>query len=58
MKRRTFVAGLLGGTLAGLGKGSARAGSDTVKPGDIPKRVFGKTGEELTVVGQAGGRFP
>lgn len=24
---------------------------------DIPKRVFGKTGEKLTVIGQAGGRF-
>jgi len=26
--------------------------------GDIPKRVFGKTGERLTIIGQAGGRFP
>ena len=26
--------------------------------GDIPKRVFGKTGEKLTIIGQAGGRFP
>ena len=58
MKRRTFVAGLVGGTLAGLGKRSARAGSGGVKPGDIPKRVFGKTGEKLTIVGQAGGRYP
>ncbi|MDE2665473.1 MAG: aldo/keto reductase [Acidobacteriota bacterium] len=58
MKRRTFVAGLIGGTLAGMGRRSARAGSGEVKPGDIPKRVFGKTGEKLTVVGQAGGRFP
>ncbi len=24
---------------------------------EIPKRVFGKTGEKLTVIGQAGGRF-
>jgi len=30
----------------------------TAKPGDIPKRVFGKTGERLTIIGQAGGRFP
>ena len=29
-----------------------------VKPGDIPKRVLGKTGEKLTIIGQAGGRFP
>jgi len=28
------------------------------KPGGIPKRVFGKTGERLTIIGQAGGRFP
>jgi len=27
-------------------------------PLDIPKRVFGKTGEKLTIIGQAGGRFP
>lgn len=26
--------------------------------GDIPKRTFGKTGEKLSVIGQAGGRFP
>ena len=24
----------------------------------FPKRVFGKTGEKLTIIGQAGGRFP
>jgi predicted aldo/keto reductase-like oxidoreductase len=29
-----------------------------IKSGDIPKRVFGKTGERLTIIGQAGGRFP
>jgi predicted aldo/keto reductase-like oxidoreductase len=28
------------------------------KAGDIPRRTFGKTGEQLTVIGQAGGRFP
>jgi len=26
--------------------------------GEIPRRVFGKTGEQLTIIGQAGGRFP
>jgi predicted aldo/keto reductase-like oxidoreductase len=26
--------------------------------GDLPKRTFGKTGEKLTLIGQAGGRFP
>ena len=35
---------------------AARTGD--VKPGDIPKRAFGKTGEQLTIIGQAGGRFP
>jgi uncharacterized protein len=29
-----------------------------VADGEIPKRVFGKTGERLTIIGQAGGRFP
>ena len=28
------------------------------RAGDIPQRTFGKTGEKLTVIGQAGGRFP
>lgn len=51
MDRRTFMAG----TVAGLAAGGA---SGAVKPGDIPKRVFGKTGEKITIVGQAGGRFP
>lgn len=34
------------------------AATHPVKAGDLPKRVFGKTGEKLTVIGQAGGRFP
>jgi len=25
---------------------------------EIPRRVFGKTGENITIIGQAGGRFP
>ena len=29
-----------------------------MKASDIPTRVFGKTGERLTIIGQAGGRFP
>lgn len=53
MQRRSFF----GGVFAGLGL-SPRRGSAAVKAGDIPKRIFGKTGESLTVVGQAGGRFP
>ncbi len=52
MQRRTFV----GGVLAGLSLSASRARA--AGTGDIPKRVFGKTGEKLTIVGQAGGRFP
>ncbi len=52
MRRRTFV----GPAFAGLlGIGSARPAKP--KAGDIPKRKFGKTGVELTVIGQAGGRL-
>ncbi|MGA1997689.1 MAG: aldo/keto reductase [Bryobacteraceae bacterium] len=53
MQRRTFISA---SALAGLSLESgpaARAAS-----GEIPKRVFGKTGEKLTIIGQAGGRFP
>jgi predicted aldo/keto reductase-like oxidoreductase len=32
--------------------------STPVKPGDIPTRTFGKTGAKITIIGQAGGRFP
>jgi predicted aldo/keto reductase-like oxidoreductase len=53
MQRRVFV----GGAFAGLALHSP-ASAATVKAGDIPMRVFGKTGVKLTVVGQAGGRFP
>ncbi len=42
-------------TAGGTARGAA---TSPVKPGDIPKRVFGKTGEKLTIIGQAGGRFP
>ena len=54
MKRRSFV----GGAVAGLAVLSRSARGSTIKTGDIPKRTFGKTGEKLTIVGQAGGRFP
>ena len=53
MRRRTFIST---SAVAGLSLGSARAAK--VPTGDIPKRVFGKTGEKLTIIGQAGGRFP
>src|SRR5271165_4586600 len=52
MRRRTFIS-----TSAGAGLLSA---AQTARPApvEIPKRVFGKTGEKLTIIGQAGGRFP
>lgn len=52
MKRRVFV----GTAVTGLSAGQISAQLPT--GGDIPKRTFGKTGEKLTVIGQAGGRFP
>jgi len=53
MHRRVFV----GTALAGVPASAApRAGK--LKSGDIPVRLFGKTGVKLTVIGQAGGRFP
>src|SRR5579884_101522 len=54
MKRRTFI----GGVFAGLAATAASAKPPKPKAGDIPRRTFGKTGEQLTVIGQAGGRFP
>jgi uncharacterized protein len=55
MRRRTFLA-----TSAAAGLAAYALGAETapVKAGDIPKRAFGKTGEQLTIIGQAGGRFP
>jgi aryl-alcohol dehydrogenase-like predicted oxidoreductase len=49
MQRRIFV----GGVLAGL------ATPRPAKPrsGDIPKRVLGRTGEKLTIIGEGGARF-
>ena len=49
MQRRIFV----GGMFAGL------AAPRPAKPasGDIPKRVLGRTGEKLTIIGQGGARF-
>jgi len=53
MRRRAFV----GGAFAGLPLTGAFARPPKVKSGDILKRTFGKTGEQLTVIGQAGGRL-
>ncbi len=56
MRRRTFFAA--SAAAAGLSMYAHGGEQDTVRSGDIPKRLFGKTGERLTIVGQAGGRFP
>src|SRR3984957_15821809 len=55
MRRRTFLST---SAVAGLGALTWGAGTLQAKAGDIPKRTLGKTGERLTIVGQAGGRFP
>src|SRR5437588_5878301 len=55
MRRRTFISS---SAVAGLAVSLRGADTGTIKPGDIPKRIFGKTGEKLTIIGQAGGRFP
>src|SRR3954454_20437137 len=54
MRRRTFISSSLSAGLVS----AARGGSPPLKVGDIPRRTLGKTGEKLTVIGQAGGRFP
>jgi len=54
MRRRTFLSSSLSAGLVS----AARGGSPPLKSGDIPQRVLGKTGQSLTVIGQAGGRFP
>jgi len=55
MRRRAFLT-----TSAAAGLAAYALGAQTIpiEPGNIPKRVFGKTGERLTIIGQAGGRFP
>lgn len=50
MDRRSFLAGASGAAIAATAAAGQR--------GDVPSRVFGRTGESLTVIGQAGGRFP
>lgn len=55
MKRRDLIASALAGGAAAL---APTAAESAVRPGDVPRRTFGKTGEDLTVIGQAGGRFP
>ena len=55
MRRRSFFAA---SAVAGLSIYARGGEHRSTERGDIPKRVFGKTGERLTIVGQAGGRFP
>ena len=58
MRRRTFVGSIFAGLASARSSFSAQARASKLKAGDVPTRVFGKTGEALTVIGQAGGRFP
>lgn len=53
MKRRTFV----GAAFAGVGITGMSAKPPKPKAGDIPMRVFGKTGVKLTVIAQGGARM-
>ena len=55
MRRRTFLSV---SAAAGLAAASGGAEARQTRPGDIPKRALGRTGELLTIIGQAGGRFP
>ena len=55
MRRRTF---LTSSSVAGLALAGGPAHAQRLVPGSIPQRVLGKTGEKLTIIGQAGGRFP
>jgi predicted aldo/keto reductase-like oxidoreductase len=52
------MGGLAGGILSGMTAKFVNAGPTRPQAGDIPMRTFGKTGVKLTVIGQAGGRFP
>src|SRR2546426_10202722 len=54
MRRRTFM----GGVIAGVAVTAYGGSPSKLQVGDIPRLTFGKTGENLTVIGQAGGRFP
>ena len=55
MRRRSFFGSLFAGLAATTAYG---ARGRKPKAGDIPRRAFGKTEVKLTVIGQAGGRFP
>ncbi|MBI4165326.1 MAG: aldo/keto reductase [Acidobacteria bacterium] len=55
MRRRKFFAASAAAGLSIYTGGELKGRSES---GEIPKRVFGKTGERLTIIGMAGGRFP
>jgi uncharacterized protein len=52
MRRRSFF----GSAAAAAGLAAGQTGSK-LRASDVPRRKFGKTGEELTLIGQAGGRL-
>jgi predicted aldo/keto reductase-like oxidoreductase len=58
MRRRTLFGGLIGGLAAGAAARDVRDFAPNHQLGEIPKRKFGKTGVEVTIIGLAGGRFP
>lgn len=58
MRRRTLFGGLVGGLVAGAAARDIHARIPSHEAGEIPRRKFGKTGVELTIVGLASGRFP
>lgn len=53
MKRRVFV----GGAATGVGLTGAYARPPKVKGGDIPTRLYGKTGVKVSVIAQGGARM-
>jgi predicted aldo/keto reductase-like oxidoreductase len=58
MRRRTLMGSLVGGLFGGVGARPAHARNPNFEAGEIPRRMFGKTGVEVTVIGLASGRFP
>src|SRR3954447_14280869 len=56
MQRRKFFTGIAGAGIAAAHT-TTTAGTK-VKAGDVPRRKFGKTGAEVSIIGQAGGRLP
>jgi uncharacterized protein len=55
MRRRTFLSSSLS---AGLVTAVHDGRGQEMPAGEIPRRVLGKTGERVSIIGQAGGRFP